>query len=156
MGVAVTVVRGEVVSFDRTKGYGFVATGAGTDDVFLHINDLVDERTKGQLGPGTIVEFRMSEGDRGPKASAVTIVKPAPGSGAAAFSARIADPVSHPGYPGSNPNAEDMCDVLSVEEFEREFTELLLRADPPMTGAQILDVRQKLKVLAQNHGWVDV
>jgi cold shock protein len=140
--VVVVTVRGTVVSFDRIKGYGFVAVDTGGDDVFMHVNDLLDD--KNLLGPGSTVEFLVEEGDRGPKASAVRVLKPAPGL----------EPVfAH--RRGADPDGDDMCDVLSAAEFEHEVTEALLSAEPTLTGAQILDLRKRIRTLAQNHGWVD-
>jgi CspA family cold shock protein len=61
------VSTGTVVSFDRIKGYGFVAPDVGGEDVFIHVNDLNDlHGDKALLGPGCLVEFRLEEGDRGP------------------------------------------------------------------------------------------
>jgi CspA family cold shock protein len=137
--VSEVVVRGSVVSFDRTKGYGFVAPDSGGEDVFVHVNELLGD--KSLMVPGQIVEFVLGEGDRGPKASQVTVV-----------SERV-----EPGRPEvrESSGGEDMCDVLSVGELERELTELLLRADPAVSGPQILDIRKRVVLLAQSHGWVD-
>jgi cold shock CspA family protein len=135
-------MRGTVVSFDRIKGYGFVAAESGGDDVFLHVNDLLDD--KSLLGPGSVVEFVIEEGDRGPKASSVTVVRPARHQEPAVTRHTVVEP-----------DGDDMCDVLSVAEFEREITEMFLHADPTLTGAQILALRNGVKRVAQGHGWVD-
>lgn len=145
------MIKGRVVSFDRIKGYGFVAPETGGEDVFIHVNDLYSD--KSLLGPGSVVEFRLEEGERGPKASAVTVLQPPPESAAPA-------PAAHPptGAPlAERPAAagEEDCDVLSADEFEHEFTELLLRVEPELTGRQILDIRRRLLGAAQSHGWSD-
>jgi cold shock CspA family protein len=135
------MVRGTVVSFDRTKGYGFVSPETGGDDVFLHVNDLMSD--KNLLAPGIVVEFRVDEGDRGPKASAVNV---------------LTTPAAHvpaDGASAADSDGEDLCDVLSSRELEYEVTELLLRTEPPLHGAQILDLRRRLLALAQAHGWAD-
>jgi cold shock protein len=69
------MIKGELISFDRVKGYGFVAPESGGDDVFIHVNDLYGD--KNLLSPGAIVEFRPEHGVRGLKASEVTVVRPA-------------------------------------------------------------------------------
>ena len=69
------MIKGELISFDRIKGYGFVAPESGGDDVFIHVNDLYGD--KNLLSPGAIVEFRPEHGVRGLKASEVTVVRPA-------------------------------------------------------------------------------
>lgn len=142
----VAMTRGKVISFDRVKGYGFVAPDTGGEDVFIHVNDLYSDKT--QLAQGCIVEFRIDEGDRGPKASEVTVVQPAPGTTAASAPAAIR-PTS------SDPAGEDLCDILSVGEFEHEITEALLRVEPELSSRQILDVRKRLLRIAQSHGWSD-
>jgi cold shock CspA family protein len=136
------VVRGKVVSFDRIKGYGFVASEAGGDDVFLHVNDLLDD--KSLLMPGSIVEYVLEDGDRGPKASSVSVITS--GLGAAPSGTDQIRPES---------DGDDLCDVLAVTEFEHEISETLLQAEPTLTGAQILDVRARMTRLAQSHGWVE-
>lgn len=120
-----------------------MAPDSGGEDVFVHVNDLLDD--KSLMVPGRMVEFVLDNGDRGPKASEVTI---------------ISDGVA-PGRPdvrqvrAERSGGDDMCDLLSAAELERELTETLLHTDPAVSGAQILDIRKRVVVLAQSHGWVD-
>jgi cold shock CspA family protein len=146
------LIRGRVVSFDRIKGYGFVAPDTGGEDVFIHVNDLHSE--KSLLAPGSIVEFRLEEGERGPKASAVTVLQPGPGASAAAASFADA-PSPAVGRPHDEATGEDLCDVLSRAEYEHELTEALLRAEPELTGRQILAVRKRMIDLGHAHGWTE-
>lgn len=152
------MTRGKVISFDRIKGYGFVSPEAGGEDVFIHVNDLHSE--KELLTVGSTVEFRLEEGDRGPKASAVTVLQSAaaPASTAtapASFEAR-SGPANQPVRNGfADSGSDDTVEVLTPAEFEHEVTEALLRVEPELTSRQIMDARKRLIRLAQDRDWVD-
>lgn len=139
------MVRGSVVSFDRVKGYGFVAPEAGGEDVFVHVNDLLDD--KSLMVPGRTVEYILDQGDRGPKASEVRLVPTSAPAGRAK--------TLTPGAEADGADGDDLCDVLSPGELNQEVTEALLQTEPPLTGAQILAVRRRIVAIAQSHGWVD-
>jgi cold shock CspA family protein len=124
-----TVIRGRVVSFDRIKGYGFVAPDAGGEDVFIHVNDLHSD--KSLLGTGSVVEFRIGEGERGPKATDVTVLQPASGLAPA--------PVA-----GADPAGAAPWGLVAPEPGERELTEMLLRVEPELTSRQILEIRRRM------------
>lgn len=143
------MIKGKVVSFDRIKGYGFVAPETGGEDVFIHVNDLRSD--KSLLTAGSIVEFRLEEGDRGPKAGEVTVLQPGPGAGAG-YAAEADFGASQGRF---EPGGEELCDVLSRAEYEHELTEALLRVEPELTGRQILDVRKRLAHIARGHGWTE-
>ena len=120
-----------------------MAPDSGGEDVFVHVNDLLDD--KSLMVPGRKVEFILDAGDRGPKASRVTVV-----------GQNTAPARSEPRHVRTEPSdGDDMCDVLSVSEHERELTEALLHTDPALSGPQILDIRRRVVALAQSHGWVD-
>ena len=135
-------MRGSVVSFDRNKGYGFLAPENGGEDVFVHVNDLRDD--KSLMVAGVVVEFTLDDGDRGPKASNVTIVSQ--------HSAAIRSQVS---YAQADPDGDELCDVLSNDQLAHELTEDLLLVSPALTGPQILDIRKRVAAIARAHGWVD-
>lgn len=128
------------------RGYGFVAPGNGGGDVFLHVNDLLVD--KSLIAPGVMVEFEVEEGDRGLKAADVRVVSGGvQGVPAASFSTV---------HPPLREGIEDgMCDVLTVQEFTREITETLLVTAPGMTAEQILLIRRRLTEVATRHGWVE-
>jgi len=135
-----TVHVGRVLQFDEVRGYGFIAADSGGDDVFLHAS--VFEGESGQLVPGTRLEFKIMEGDRGRKAFAVRLAGEPQAT------------ASQPDLPAAEPY-DGLCDVLSQEELHREVTELLLEVAPTMTGGQLLEVRRVLTDLAKRHGWID-
>jgi cold shock CspA family protein len=145
MVAVVAEVTGKVLRFDPIRGYGFIAPDSGGEDVFLHVNDLLDE--KHLVRAGTVVKFHIEEGDRGLKASAVRILETPP----VAISTR---PAAAPGEDAGE-EAGGFCDVLTGSEFRQAITEALLDADPSLTGGQILRVRQRLEKLAVHHGWVE-
>ena len=60
---------GTVKWFNSTKGYGFITTDDGKD-VFVHYNDIEGEGYR-MLNEGQAIEFELTEGDKGPKATNV-------------------------------------------------------------------------------------
>ncbi|WP_205625469.1 cold-shock protein [Actinomadura atramentaria] len=136
---------GRVLRFDEVRGYGFIAPDEGGPDVFVHANEISDD--KSVLTPGTVVEFEVMDGERGPKAFSVRVVDGPPPR---------REPFAEAGGRPAGPGGDDvLCDVLAPAEFREEVTELLLKSVPDLTGAQLLRVRESLLPLAQKHGWVD-
>ncbi|GAB3973247.1 cold shock domain-containing protein [Actinoallomurus acanthiterrae] len=139
------VVRGRVVRFDEVRGYGFVAPEDGGEDVFVHANDLLDD--KYAFSPGTSVEFEVTEGDRGPKGYDVRVV-PAASDGARKGPAKAAR--------APRPRDDDgTCEILTTEDFRTELTETFLAAVPELTAAQILLLRERVIRLAASHDWIE-
>ena len=60
---------GTVKWFDAKKGYGFIEL-EGSDDIFVHYSDILDEGYK-SLKDGQKVEFEIEKDDQGEKAKNV-------------------------------------------------------------------------------------
>ena len=60
-------MQGTVKWFNSAKGFGFIATGDGSKDVFVHQSEVVG----GILSEGDRVDFVTEPGPKGPQAKAV-------------------------------------------------------------------------------------
>jgi CspA family cold shock protein len=63
---------GKVKWFNNSKGYGFIEKEGG-GDVFVHYTAIQGDGFK-TLNEGQVVEFELSQGDKGPQAINVTKV----------------------------------------------------------------------------------
>ncbi|MFI6214131.1 cold-shock protein [Nocardia brasiliensis] len=128
---------GKLVSFDSSRGFGFIRPEDGGPDVFVHVNDIgLDED---ELRQGRVFEFDMTEGDRGPKAVNLTVVGGQPNPPALPHKSKHRSNSGH----------------LTVAEHKRLITELLLDASPALTAGEILTIRDRLTAFAEQHGWLD-
>ncbi|MEV0030082.1 cold shock domain-containing protein [Nocardia sp. NPDC050793] len=126
---------GKLVSFDSSRGFGFIRPEDGGPDVFVHVNDIgLDED---ELRQGRVFEFDVTEGDRGPKAVNLSAV-----GGASA---------AQPRHKKDRPSTGQ----LTAAEHKRLITELLLDASPALTAGEILTIRDRLTAFADQHGWLD-
>lgn len=60
-------IQGTVKWFNAEKGYGFITRDDGEKDVFCHFSSLQMEGFK-KLEEGDVVEFEVTEGQKGPQA----------------------------------------------------------------------------------------
>jgi cold shock CspA family protein len=111
-----------VLRFDDVRGFGFIAPDSGSEDVFVHANDLSED--KSVFKPGTTVEFQIEEGDRGLKAV----------------------DVRRTGRSGAGRGGG------AATGFAAELTEALLLEVPELTGAQIVRIRQTVADVARARG----
>ncbi|RZQ64695.1 cold-shock protein [Amycolatopsis suaedae] len=132
---------GRILRFDEVRGYGFIAPDEGGEDVFMHANDLLDDKHLFQAG--VVVAFDVEDSGRGLKASNISIASSADA------------PAAEPAVVPPAPRADEPGDTVSAARFRGEITETLLAAAPTLTAAQIVQLRRQLVQLAQDHGWVE-
>jgi CspA family cold shock protein len=62
--------QGTVKWFNSEKGYGFIAPKDGGPDVFVHFSSIAMEGYR-TLDEGQLVEFEVTQGQKGPQADNV-------------------------------------------------------------------------------------
>lgn len=68
------MAKGSVTSFNSNTGYGFIKSESGEDGIFVYQKDILMDGFR-HLKPSDIVEFDLTEGDRGLKAINVKLVR---------------------------------------------------------------------------------
>lgn len=71
--VCSTLEQGTVKWFNTEKGYGFIERENGDGDVFVHYTAIVGSGFK-NLEEGQTVTFEVTQGQKGPQASNVTVI----------------------------------------------------------------------------------
>ena len=71
--VCSTLEQGTVKWFNTEKGYGFIERENGAGDVFVHYTAIVGSGYR-NLEEGQIVTFEVTQGQKGPQASNVTVI----------------------------------------------------------------------------------
>ena len=65
---------GTVKWFNDSKGFGFITPDGGGDDLFVHHSNIEGAGFK-TLAEGAKVEFEAREGQKGPEATQVVLVR---------------------------------------------------------------------------------
>ena len=68
------MAEGSVKWFNAEKGYGFIAVDGGGPDVFVHFSSIQGEGYK-SLDEGQRVSFDIEQGQKGPQAARVHVVR---------------------------------------------------------------------------------
>ena len=63
-------VTGKVKWFDDAKGFGFITRGDGEKDCFVHHSEIQGSGFR-SLSEGDVVEFEVTQGQKGPAAQNV-------------------------------------------------------------------------------------
>ena len=82
MGDGLRAVVGTVRWFNPDKGFGFLVSDGGAEDVFVHYSAIAGSGWR-SLRAGARVRFQLEAGPRGPRAVHVEVLDPpeAPGEG---------------------------------------------------------------------------
>ena len=144
-------VQGTVIRFDQVKGYGFIAPKDGREDIFVHVNEVLDD--KYVLEPGAAVEFIVEQGERGLKASSVRVVSPR-STQRGAVGRRESRGAGQDADARGQDDGDGFVDVLSRREALDEITERLLSVDATLTAGQILAIRKMVVDFCAAHDWV--
>jgi cold shock protein len=66
--------QGTIKFYNPTKGFGFIKRDAGGEDLFFHINNVMEGIMAEQLQENVAVEFNEGQGRKGSQAEEVNLV----------------------------------------------------------------------------------
>ncbi|MCK4688329.1 MAG: cold-shock protein [Candidatus Lokiarchaeota archaeon] len=73
------MAKGTVKWFNSKKGYGFITPDDGSSDLFVHYSTIQAESGDFKIiYEGDIVEFEVTQGQKGPQASNVVVTEKGP------------------------------------------------------------------------------
>ncbi len=67
------MAQGTVKWFNGDKGFGFIAVDGGDDEIFVHFSEIQSNGFR-TLDENQRVEFEITQGAKGPQASAVRVI----------------------------------------------------------------------------------
>lgn len=67
-------MKGTVLWFNIEKGYGFIKPEQGDKDLFVHVSGISKDENSNKLEKDQIVEFGISENEKGKIATNVRVV----------------------------------------------------------------------------------
>jgi CspA family cold shock protein len=140
--VVASSAKGKVRSFDDGRGFGFITSPDCPENVFFHVKDVIGLEAEDLEGAS--VQFTLSEGDRGFKASDV---RPLGAGGREPQGGGRERPAS-----GGRPAARG--GALPVDQFRREVTEVLLGAVDDLSSRQVRELRDALTDYGFDRGLV--
>ena len=68
------MTEGTVRWFDADRGFGFIALGPESEDLYVHASEILSGDATKSLREGQVVEFEIGEGERGPQARRVRVL----------------------------------------------------------------------------------
>lgn len=74
VGLDAATILGTVKWFNEAKGFGFLTRDDGERDVFVHFSGIAGDGFK-SLPEGARVSFEIEQGNKGPQAANVTVIK---------------------------------------------------------------------------------